>query len=46
MALTGRADGPALASGTYVDHWVYWAGPILGATLAALVYTKFVGKTE
>jgi aquaporin NIP len=34
-----RSFGPALASGTWIDHWVYWAGPIVGALLGALVYT-------
>jgi MIP family channel proteins len=34
-----RSFGPALASGTWTDHWVYWAGPVAGALLGALVYT-------
>ena len=33
-----RSFGPALLSGTWVDHWVYWAGPIAGAMLGAAVY--------
>jgi MIP family channel proteins len=34
-----RSFGPALASGTWTDHWVYWAGPVAGALLGARVYT-------
>lgn len=43
-ALTGaamnpaRAFGPALASSYWENHLVYWAGPIIGALAAALVY--------
>ncbi|MXZ63369.1 MAG: aquaporin [Chloroflexi bacterium] len=33
-----RAFGPALASGTWDDHLVWWIGPIIGAVLAAVVY--------
>lgn len=33
-----RSFGPALASGTWTDHWVYWAGPIAGALLGAAAY--------
>jgi len=33
-----RSFGPALASGTWDSHWVYWAGPIAGALLAAAAY--------
>lgn len=33
-----RSFGPAVASGAWAHHWVYWAGPIAGAVLAALVY--------
>jgi aquaporin TIP len=34
-----RTFGPALASGEWDHHWVYWVGPLLGGGLAALVYT-------
>ena len=43
-ALTGaamnpaRAFGPALAAGLWSDHLVYWIGPLLGGTVAALTY--------
>jgi len=43
-ALTGaavnpaRAFGPALISGNWLAHGVYWVGPILGGVLAALVW--------
>ncbi len=33
-----RSFGPALLSGTWMDHWVYWAGPIAGALLGAAIY--------
>lgn len=33
-----RAFGPMLVSGRWADHLVYWAGPVLGAVVAALVY--------
>ena len=34
-----RSLGPAIAGGEWSAHWIYWLGPILGATLAVLVYT-------
>jgi MIP family channel proteins len=33
-----RAFGPALLSGTWANHLVWWIGPIIGAVLAALLY--------
>jgi MIP family channel proteins len=33
-----RSFGPAVAANTWDAHWVYWAGPIAGAVLAAFVY--------
>lgn len=36
-----RVFGPALASGQWADHAVYWAGPLAGGVAAALLY-KFV----
>ena len=33
-----RSFGPALASGTWTDFWVYLAGPVSGALLGALAY--------
>ena len=32
-----RSLGPSIISGVWNDWWIYWAGPILGALLAALV---------
>jgi MIP family channel proteins len=46
-ALTGaamnpaRAFGPALGSQYWQDQWVYWAGPLLGGGVAALLYDRF-----
>ena len=37
-----RTFGPAMASGHWNNHIVYWAGPILGGTLAGLVYGRFL----
>ncbi|MBI3299117.1 MAG: aquaporin [Elusimicrobia bacterium] len=36
-----RAFGPAVASGFWVEHYVYWFGPGAGAALAAFL-TRFV----
>lgn len=47
-ALTGasfnpaRAFGPALISGYWQDQWLYWAGPMLGGAIAALLYDRFL----
>lgn len=34
-----RSFGPALLSGTWTAHWVYWVGPLSGAILGALLYS-------
>ncbi len=31
-----RSFGPALVSGIWTAHWLYWAAPLLGAMMAAL----------
>lgn len=33
-----RWFGPAIVSGTFSDAWVWWVGPLIGASLAAVVY--------
>ncbi len=33
-----RSFGPALASGTWTDFWIYLVGPVLGAALGAFAY--------
>lgn len=32
-----RSFGPALASGIWTAHWLYWVAPLLGAGLAVAV---------
>nr|CAB3459786.1 unnamed protein product [Digitaria exilis] len=43
-----RSFGPALATGDWTHHWVYWLGPLLGGSLAAVVYESVfvVNKTH
>ncbi len=36
-----RAFGPALVSGTWDAHLVYWIGPIVGGAVAGWVYSTF-----
>jgi aquaporin NIP len=33
-----RSFGPALATGLWSSHWIYWVGPILGALTGAGLY--------
>src|SRR4051812_11053395 len=40
-----RSFGPALAANFWEYHWVYWIGPVVGATAAAWLYNKFVSPS-
>ncbi len=33
-----RSFGPALVAGVWRDHWVYWLGPLIGASIGAITY--------
>merc|ERR1719220_2199018 len=33
-----RSLGPAAVLGNFSNHWVYWVGPLLGGTVAAIFY--------
>ncbi|XP_011088796.1 aquaporin TIP1-1-like [Sesamum indicum] len=35
------AFGPAVVSFTWTNHWIYWAGPLIGGGLAGVVYEGF-----
>lgn len=37
-----RAFGPALISGFWSAHYVYWIGPIIGGIVAGIVYSRFM----
>lgn len=39
-----RTFGPALASGRWNNHIVYWIGPLIGGALAGLIYGRFLIK--
>jgi len=34
-----RSFGPAAVANFWDDHWVYWAGPFIGAVVAGLLYS-------
>ncbi|ESP03008.1 hypothetical protein LOTGIDRAFT_185787 [Lottia gigantea] len=35
-----RAFGPAVITGNLQQHWIYWAGPLIGGAAGAFVYDK------
>lgn len=37
-----RALGPAVVTGFWEHHWVWWTAPFLGAAIAAKLYAKYV----
>lgn len=39
-----RVFGPALASGHWHNHLVYWVGPLMGGALGGLVYGRYLIK--
>ena len=39
-----RSFGPALVSGNWQGHWVYWFGPVIGGLIGALVYQAIRGS--
>lgn len=41
-----RTFGPAMAAGFWAHHWLYWAGPLLGAAAAGLLYDKLVAPPD
>ncbi|XP_020581934.1 aquaporin TIP4-4-like [Phalaenopsis equestris] len=36
-----RSFGPALVTWNWINHWIYWAGPIFGGVLAGFIYERF-----
>ncbi|KAK4753766.1 hypothetical protein SAY87_001870 [Trapa incisa] len=39
--------GPALVSWDWKNHWVYWAGPLIGGGIAGIVYESvFISRTH
>ncbi|KAE8626534.1 hypothetical protein XENTR_v10006656 [Xenopus tropicalis] len=40
-----RSLGPALVTGIWEHHWVYWIGPVLGAFLAGASYEFFFASS-
>lgn len=41
-----RTFGPAVASTTWTNHWVYWVGPVAGGVIAASLYWFAFLRTE
>lgn len=41
-----RSFGPALVSGSWANHLVYWIGPLLGGIVAALLYDRVLMEKQ
>lgn len=39
-----RSLGPSIIAGSMDNHWVWWAGPLVGATLASLVWALMMSS--
>jgi len=40
-----RSFGPAVVAGCWTNHWIYWVGPIIGSTSAAIIANIFFLKS-
>ena len=40
-----RSFGPALVAGVWQAHWIYWLGPLIGASLGAVLYQSLRVRT-
>ncbi|ORZ12340.1 aquaporin-like protein [Absidia repens] len=36
-----RSFGPAIVTGKWANHWIFWFGPLIGAFFAFLIYSAF-----
>ncbi|HWO94075.1 MAG TPA: MIP family channel protein [Dehalococcoidia bacterium] len=41
-----RSFGPAAVANEWADAWIYWVGPIVGAALAALLFSTVLMSAE
>ncbi|KAM7400452.1 hypothetical protein PAMA_004912 [Pampus argenteus] len=41
-----RSFGPAIIQMSFDDHWVYWAGPLSGGVVAALLYNYLLAPRD
>ncbi|XP_076881183.1 aquaporin TIP2-1-like [Bidens hawaiensis] len=41
-----RSFGPAVASGDFSGHWIYWVGPLIGGGLAGAIYSNVFISSE
>ena len=41
-----RSFGPALIAGQWDGHWLYWFGPVIGASIGALLYQFIRQETK
>ena len=41
-----RSFGPAVVEGYWVNHWVYWVGPLVGALVAAVYSELIMHRTD